>query len=430
MRVSVVINGLPNIGHGGASLTAWSFVSALLDAGHEVTTVSLRSQHEGVSREEERVAKLGQLGSAVVFVPPPPLPETPTGRWGKRIGVVKDILWPSVSTQFNSVESANHVDEALRATSADVALVYTNEAVAATYRHGSVPLLAVVSDPPHVTYLTRLRYDPAVPWRFGKMPILFRVGELSRALHARRTMLAMLRRYPSVGLFAAHHAEWARKNGVKAWYARSPIVDLAGAEWRRRRTDAERNERPRILMIGHLRGVGTISGLHVLLDDVLPELDRALGQDGYEVHIVGGYDAPAPLRPRLDHPAVRLRGQIEPADDEFLRADVVLVTTPIKTGPRSRILSAASFGCCVVAHAANGLGIPELRHGKNVLFGRDGVDVAHQVVRALEDPGLRQRLGEAARNLYEESFTPEVAGAAIVRELERLGALEPAGRSA
>src|SRR5439155_8065152 len=147
-----------------------------------------------------------------------------------------------------------------------------------------------------------------------------------------------------------------------------------------------------------------------------------LGADGFDVEIVGAHEPPPRLQPALDsHPAVHLRGHVEPPDEEFLRADVVLVPTPIETGPRVRILSAFSYGCCVVAHTANRLGIPQLVHGENVLLA-DREGLAGQTLAALRDSGLRARLGRRGRELYEAGFTAARPGATIVQELERLAA--------
>jgi glycosyltransferase involved in cell wall biosynthesis len=100
---------------------------------------------------------------------------------------------------------------------------------------------------------------------------------------------------------------------------------------------------------------------------------------------------------------------------------VLLVSTPVETGPRVRILSAFSYGCCVVAHEANRLGIPQLVHEENVLLS-DTAGLARETLRALADPELRARLGRRGRELYESDFTPEQAGTTIVQELERLAA--------
>jgi glycosyltransferase involved in cell wall biosynthesis len=207
---------------------------------------------------------------------------------------------------------------------------------------------------------------------------------------------------------------------VNAWYVRSPIMDSVGSDWRRLRDAQPANPRPRILLIGHLRGVATISGLHVFVDDVLPKLTEALGPTGFDARIVGAHDPPASIAGALEaHPAVHLVGHVEPPDEEFLRADVMLVSTPVETGPRVRILSAFSCGCCVVAHEANRLGIPQLAHEDNVLLA-DTPGLARETLRALADPELRERLGTRGRELYEAEFTPEHAGARIVDELQRI----------
>ena len=100
------------------------------------------------------------------------------------------------------------------------------------------------------------------------------------------------------------------------------------------------------------------------------------------------------------------------------------MTTPVPTGPRIRILTGMSFGCCVVAHEANRLGIPALVHDENVLLG-ESEHLADLTIAALRNPALRGRLGEAGRRLYESRFTPERAGARLVEELERLAGSVP-----
>ncbi len=244
--------------------------------------------------------------------------------------------------------------------------------------------------------------------------LLQRLGSWSYARRADARIYGLLRRYDSVGIFGAHYAELARRHGVKAWYAPSPIEDPHVL-----RPGERPSGPPRILLIGHLRGIATISGLRVLVDDVLPRLDAELGSGGYEARVVGAYAPPEALRGALRHPAIRLTGAVEPPDEEFLGADVVLVPTPIETGPRVRILTAFSYGCCVVAHRANALGIPELADGENALLAETD-SLAAATLRALRDPPLRERLGAAGRELYEARFTPERAGGRIVRELEEL----------
>jgi glycosyltransferase involved in cell wall biosynthesis len=410
MHVGVVFSGVPNPGHGGGSLTAWSVIRSLLDAGHRVTTFPVIGA-EAEPRVEERIAELERIGSAVVPIRSGGL--RAPGRFEGLVDPPDDLLFPSIA-------QAPAVGAAADAAGIDSALVYTTEAVAAATQL-TVPAVGLLSDPPGLSRSIRRRYEP-IPWGPDPRRTVVRLRELAYLRKVDARLLELLRRYPSVGMFGAHHAEWARAHGVHAWYAPSPIVDLGGPDWQQRRAEAARPDRPRILMIGHLRGIATISGLQVFGETVLPALTRELGADGFEVHIVGGYHPPSSVAGALDHPAVVRRGQVEPPDDEFLAADLLLVPTPLTTGPRSRIITAMTFGSCVVAHEANRLGIPELRDGENAFLAPDGHALAEATLAALADPEGRARVGLEARRLYESTFTPSIAGARIVQELERVTA--------
>jgi hypothetical protein len=419
LHVGVVYIGVPNTGHGGASLTTFTFIASLLQAGHRVTTFALLADELDFAWEE-RIAPLRELGSALRLISQPAAEPPPNSRGRARAAYARELLWPSNEALFPSARQHSELRTAFAEERIDVGLAFGIEAVAASYRGLGVPVMALTSNPPGQSRRERMRYAPAMPWSWRPRQALYRLSQLSYWLHADRRMLAMLRCFPTVGMFGAQHAEWAQSHGVPAWYAPSPIADLGGTDWRSRRAQATKPGRPRIMMIGHLRGIATISALHLFADSILPELSARLGPEGFEVRIVGGYDPPTTLHEKLRHPAVTLCGQIAPADEEFLSADIVLVPSTTTMGQRTRIVTAMSFGCCVVAHASNALGIPELVHGENVLLSNDGPGLADAVLTALADPELRERLGRNGRRVYESTFAPDRAGARIVAELERV----------
>jgi glycosyltransferase involved in cell wall biosynthesis len=414
LHVATLFAGVPNAFEAGGPLTHWALVSGLLGRGHRVTFVALPWE---APPSDARLEALRSRGAEVIVLPAPP-PQVPAGRWQERGRYLRSIAWPDDETLFPTAASAPALTEAIAGVEPDVVVAHATNALSASAALG-VPRLALVSDPPGLSRRLRTQWDPQYPWRLGRDELLYRLGSATFARRADRRFVELLRRFDSVGVFGAHRAEWARSRGVNAWYARSPIEDAAGPDWQARRAAAPPNPKPRILLIGHLRGISTISGLQVFARHVLPELERELGPDGFEAHIVGAHGPPASLRAALDHPAVRLRGHVEPPDEEFLRADVLLVPTPVETGPRVRILTGFSFGCCVVAHTANRLGIPMLEDGVNVLLAESG-GLARATLSALADPALRWRLGAAGRQVYEENFTPERAGGRIVDELERI----------
>ena len=414
LHVATVFAGLPDPFRAGGPLTHWALIGALLEAGHRVTFVSL--PWEEPPREEE-VAAVRSLGADVVLVRPPAREES---RSRARRGDLRSILWPSDETLFSATAGPDDLAPVVTELEPDVLLAHGTPAVAAAAAL-NVPKLALVGDPPGLSRRLRTRWDPQYPWRLGRAELLYRLGSATFALRADRRFVRALRRFDSVGIFGANHADSARRQRVAAWYASSPFVDSAGPEWRSRRAAFGPNPKPRLLLIGHLRGISTIRGLHVFVEHVLPRLTEQLGPLGFEAHIVGAHDPPDSLAAALRHPAVVLRGQVQPPDEEFLRADVLLVPSPLEWGERTRIVAGFSFGCCVVTHVNSRLGMPALAHEVNALLA-DSAGLAEQTLRAVADPGLRDRLGAEGRRLYEAQFTPERAGGRIVAELERIAA--------
>jgi glycosyltransferase involved in cell wall biosynthesis len=414
LHAATIFAGLPDPFRAGGPLTHWALIGALVTAGHRVTFVSLPWES---APAEEGVEAVRSLGAKVALVSPPARSE---GRWRARGRYLRSILWPGDETLFSMTASPSDVAPVMEELRPDALVAHGTPAVAAAAAL-EVPKLALVGDPPGLSRRLRVRWDPQYPWRLGRDELLYRLGSATFALRADHRFEQVLRRFDSVGIFGANHADSALRRRVRAWYASSPVVDSAGPEWRSRRAAFGPNAKPRILLIGHLRGISTICGLHVFVEHVLPELTERLGPQGFEAHVVGAHDPPGSLADALRHPAVALRGQVQPPDEEFLRADVLLVPSPIEWGERTRIVAGFSFGCCVVAHVSSRLGMPALEHGVNALLA-DSAGLAEETLQALADRKLRERLGDAGRRLYEAQFTPERAGGRIVAEVERIAA--------
>ena len=248
-----------------------------------------------------------------------------------------------------------------------------------------------------------------------------------RLIHP-RLMAELLNDCDVKGCFGAWDAGWLRRHGVPdCRYFQSPILDAAGPAWQAMRDALPPRPKPKIVTaVSHLGATSTSAMLGMLATEIIPRLERTLGPEGFEVHVVGEGQPPKELAALLPRPSVILRGRVEPADAELLSADVLLIPTPIVLGLRLRIITGMSFGCCVVAHTNEALNIPELIHDQNALLASSGAGLADAVIRAIRDPALRRRLGANGRKTYEEHFHPGVAGNRMVVELERVAqASEP-----
>ena len=229
-----------------------------------------------------------------------------------------------------------------------------------------------------------------------------------------RLLVKLLNECAASGAFAAHHAKWLRDRGAPGClYLHTPVPDPGPVE-------RAEPELPTILLVGHFKGVVTLEGLELFGRRVLPELERELGPDGFEVRIAGGYAPPPALARLLDRPSVQLLGHVEEAGPEFRRAHVMLVPNSIPLGIRVRIVTAFSYGTCVVTHSANRQGIPELEHDRNALVADSPAGLVGETVRALRDAQLRRRIGLSGRETYDRDFRPDVSVGRIADVLDQI----------
>jgi glycosyltransferase involved in cell wall biosynthesis len=413
MRTTILSTALPNRDSGsGASITLALIAEALRDRGHDVSlcpVVYPEYRTPDGADHEAQLAYAARLGFPLEPVLSDAWRPRPTQR---ALGSRAQRIWrPQVEELYPILRDSRAVAEAVARLGADAVLVYGFEALASS---GEVkaPRFAATSDPPHLALWGRTWRR----WRSERRPLRVvreAIGIQSTLRAHPRLAVQLLRECQAVGAFGHHHAAWLERLGVPCGYYRTPIADPGPPP------PVRTEGCPTILLVGHLQGTATLDGLRVF-QRMLPHLDDALGRDGFEVRIVGGYDPPPELAPLLEHPAVRLHGFVPDVDAEFRAADVLLVPVSIKLGVRVRVLTGFSYGSCIVTHTANAYGIPELEHERNALLGDSPKTLAEQVVRAIGDAELRVRLGSGARSTYERYFTPAAAGAALAETLERI----------
>ncbi|HVF53686.1 MAG TPA: glycosyltransferase [Actinomycetota bacterium] len=285
----------------------------------------------------------------------------------------------------------------------DLVVAYET-AVAAALQDLPSPLITCLVDLDHLPQQLRLN---AFSQRLGKASVRHRLQVAGRSWLLKQVMLRVLRRSDLVINFAAHHAAWLRDRGIDCRYLQTPIPDYASLA----KETTENLHGHRILLLGHLRGTATLTGLQFLTEEVLPLIAPRLAAS-CEVRVAGAHEdsIPPKLRYSLEAFGIRLLGFVQNIQEEIDNATLILVPTPIDLGTRVRILVGFSHGRCVIAHAANTRGIPELHNRINCLIGRSGPEIAALIMEALSDSRLRWALGASARRTYLEQFAPTVVG--------------------
>lgn len=431
MRLCVIVPNVPRLGLGGGGDRISGLIRQLAERRHEIHLVSVIGKHADREPSFEVLDGYSAIGVAIHSVRYVP---AGSGAGGLR-GLFRAFSDPEAVFTTGERATRPSVTTAVRAIAPDCVFSFSPDPLVYVQDLVDFPVLALMSETMHLNMRVRLAYG--VP----SIPITDPLGRLRRLktrieIAARERLDVQHCAMPTRLFFSApHYLAWAKSRGIKdAALFRTSTPDAGKAVWRRKCEDTMNRAVTRILVIGHLHSTNNISGIPILFEEVLPALKRYMDQRPFEIRIVGAFDGiPLHLQKWLDSPDVTFHGAVSPADDEFGNADVVLVTVPARTGPRTRILTAFTFGCCVVAHTNNALGIPELKDGENCLLGRTGEEIASAVARAAADPDLRARLGAAGRHLYEQAYTHEIAGRTLERflyeaiRIKTVGSTSPSG---
>jgi glycosyltransferase involved in cell wall biosynthesis len=415
MRLAVVAAHVPSDHGGGATLTTWTIVQHALEQGHEVTVVPLVP--EGYvdalgTGYEERAAALEATGATVQPVASVAEQEW-TGLERSFPARMRRAVQSEPELLFPTLRDRPAMEAALTAIAPDAVIAYHWEALAPLYGVHVAPKIGLAVEPMHLPPLyhwrSRMRQSPSL----GGVRSLQTLQAMARLQPG--MMVRFLNDCVASANYSAHHAAWLRSRGARdCEYIGTPVPDPLGEGWRARREEAHA-DKPRLLLIGRLGGLATSEGLSLLADETIPRLEDALGPDGFELRVVGADDPPARVRDALARPSVTLLGFQDDVAEEFIRADALVVPTPIKLGTRVRIATAFSYGCPVVAHEANGLGMPELVHGENIVLGKTGSGLADGIIGLVRDRDLQRQLEEHGRATFERRFSP---AASVGRVLE------------
>ena len=420
LHVLAVVSGILPYPSGvcGVPVVTWSVVKTLLERGHRVSVCTFGRSRLDRHRQEAHELLLSQ-GVAVHDLDGqvPPLPHRSV--MANRLHAVRRALAPTPADLYPGIRFAPHLQRMVDQEQPDALYVFDfpAAAVVARLKHRPPGLVALVNLD-HVAHAVKRATQPVSTfkeryyrtlntWAERRLPVL---------------EVAMLKPFERVVDHAAHHADWLRQRGVRQCiYLPNPVVDAIGPQCIRLRREYQAGlSRPKILFIGRLDSIINRPALELLAKEILPVLEAELGTEGFQLDIVGQGELLPEVAARLNRPSVMLRGFVEDVQQEFLSCHVLLVPTPSELGFRTRVAEGFSYGCCLVSHTSNALGMPELVHEDNALLAGNGIGLARQTIRALRDPDLRHRLQHRARETYEAKLDATKVCGRIVTELEVL----------
>lgn len=304
---------------------------------------------------------------------------------------------------------------------ADIFFIFWNaEGVAATYGNHRLPKIAYYGMPDHAAALAKLNNADL----FGRQRTSAEHAQEAKMLSVQeRHHLALMRDCDSIANLSADHARYYAEHGhsdsmyvPNMWSLPDQpfVIDQ----------HALQNRKPKICgNLGRLQATGNTFGLLYIGKELLPRLDACFGVDGYEMHLFGQGEPVEAVRGFLDHPAVRMRGWVQDIDAEICSSHIFLVANnayDAYRGSHTRFLHGWSLKSCAVGHAYNTFANPEMIHDRNILLADTPDALVMQIARAIRDPDLRMRIGQAGYNTFIANFTPEVVVASLLLKMQSL----------
>ena len=176
----------------------------------------------------------------------------------------------------------------------------------------------------------------------------------------------------------------------------------------------EEGDRPAVIFTGVLDYGPNVEAALFFGEEIWPEVRRRLPEARF---VIAGRSPVPELEALADDPGIELRPDVPDLTAEIRRAWVAVAPMRTGSGIKNKVLEAWAAGRPVVMTemATNGLGLDESRQALADLVCRDEDQFAGTVVRLLEEPDLREKVGREARALAAEKHSWSSAGRDLAR---------------
>ncbi len=402
-KIVTVSNSIPSSSTGGGGNWSSALIKELSKANYDITHIAVIGKHSSIKIKDTDKLWLKEIGVKLEIV-----------KFEKsriRLPFYRTLLKflkCRISDFFpNEYLTSEKVLSKINKISPNCILAFAFDSVIYTH-NAKYPRLAVQAEGPHINADVVLRFFPKIERKLSIQFLAYWMKTKLYILAFTKIFIELNKKLEISAFQGPHYVRWAKSKRLNnAIYVSTPVLDPYRIK---NYTEDNFKKKFKILMIGHLHSTSNQSGLPLFFEDLFPQLLLLFGENNFEINIVGNNELlPKKYLPFKKDKHLKWKGPIFPPEEEFIDSDLLLVPIPAKTGSRVRIINGFSLGCCIVAHSANKLGIPELEDNKNILLGDNGKELAQQIYRASKDKILRKSLGLEGRKIYEMNYHPEVA---------------------
>jgi glycosyltransferase involved in cell wall biosynthesis len=415
MKISFLTHCLPSQDSHGAAETCYSLIKEFSENNHEVSLIIVGEEDECNLARNDKAAIRKYIRSFKIFQIP------------KRKSILKEILRspfnffvPNESILLPSVLLEKEVIEELNKNNSDAIFIY-HWIAAAPAMNSNIPKLLITGDLLHMPFEKRILHRKKLGLEIVYNIKFFftAIGAFWLGYHLRMQMIKIIKKAQAGGSFGFYDASWIKKKGYKhSKYYKTSLEDT-NPNFSLSNFKFEKNKKFKIITaLSNLQSTSTLSGLVFLFEEVLHRIKKSIGEENFEIHVIGKGELPKSISHFANDKNIIMRGYVENLNEEFNSADLVLIPTAVFLGFRCRILNALAQGACTIIHQNDSINQPEIKHLKNCLVGKNGKEISELVLKVFHNIELRKEIRTNARTTYLENFHPKVATPLILETLK------------
>ena len=168
----------------------------------------------------------------------------------------------------------------------------------------------------------------------------------------------------------------------------------------------------RVMFLGSMDWLPNQDGIRFFSDEVWP---RVIARRPDATFQVVGRNPPPAVRALAQRPGIEVTGSVPDVRPYLAQASVVVVPLLVGGGTRLKIYEAMAMAKATVSTTIGAEGLP-VEPGAHYLQADSAEQFAQDIVRLLDDPALRHRIGEAADQFVRSHYGSET----IARQFESI----------
>ncbi len=172
--------------------------------------------------------------------------------------------------------------------------------------------------------------------------------------------------------------------------------------------------------LGKLNATANTFGLIYLFEKLVPKLIKVFKDKKFELHLFGSEKPEDYIPNKYKYSEVKYRGFVDQIDEALMDCPIFLCcnnATLYNVG-HTRYLHAWTLGRCVIAHSNVRLAMPEIKHNKNALLGKNSKEIAQLIYKVSMEKALLKKISIGGFNEFKKEFNSDIVVDKILNKMK------------